>query len=60
MRLAEYYNLTPAEKIIQDKKARLAIKRAGEELEKKGIWNFPADFKKKLKKGEAIKIWNSL
>ena len=59
MRLAEYYNLTPEEKKIQDEKVRLSLIESAKELDEKGIWNFTDDFRKRLKKGETIKIWNN-
>jgi hypothetical protein len=60
MRLAEYYNLTPEEKKIQDEKAHLSLIASAKELDEKGIWSIPSDLKKRLKKGETINIWNSL
>ena len=59
MRLAEYYNLTPEEKKIQDEKARLSLIESAKELDEKGIWSIPSDLKKRLKRGETIKIWNN-
>lgn len=59
MRLQEYYNLTPTEKEIQDRKAQLELQEHAKELDRLGIWNIPKDFKKRLAKGETLKIWES-
>jgi hypothetical protein len=59
MRLLEYYNLGLEDKRKQDGKALLELEEASKELDKKGKWYLPDDLKKRLKKGEEIRIWCS-
>ena len=59
MRIQEFYNLNKKQqkKVVEDSIKR--IEKAGRKLTKLGIWNFPKNIKKRLKKGETITVWKS-
>lgn len=59
MRLAEFEQLSPEEQERECRKELAAIRESAREMDKLGTWDFPKDFRKRLKRGEELTIWRS-